>query len=142
MTQSKQRRGFTLMELMIVVAIIFVVLAIAIPNVGAARMQANELAAIRMIGTIHTAQVQHLSQFGKLATALSELGPPPAGAELLPGDLAIGKKSGYLFQLQGTPTGYSVTAVPETPKSTGRRSFYSDQTMIVRDGLSPASNPI
>lgn len=142
MTQSKQRRGFTLMELMIVVAIIFVVLAIAIPNVGAARMQANEVAAIRMIGTIHTAQVQHLSQFGRLATALTELGPPPAGAELLPGDLAIGKKSGYLFQLQGTPKGYSITAVPETPKSTGRRSFYSDQTMIVREGLDAASNPI
>ncbi len=130
------------MELMIVVAIIFVVLAIAIPNVGAARMQANEVAAIRMIGTIHTAQVQHLSQFGRLATALTELGPPPAGAELLPGDLAIGKKSGYLFQLQGTPKGYSITAVPETPKSTGRRSFYSDQTMIVREGLDAASNPI
>jgi type IV pilus assembly protein PilA len=142
MTQSNRRRGFTLMELMIVIAIVLVMLVIAIPNVAAARMQANELAAIKMIGTIHTAQVQHLSQFGKLATALSELGPPPAGAELLPGDLAIGKKSGYLFQLQRTPAGYSVTAIPESHNSTGRRTFYSDQTMVIRESADPASKEI
>jgi len=136
MSKSKQR-GFTLMELMIVVAVILVILVIAIPNVAAARAQANELAAIRMIGTIHTAQIQHLSQSGKMAAALSDLGPPPAGAELIPGDLAAGKKSGYLFHLQGTPRGYSITAVPESKGGTGRRSFFSDQSMIVRENWGP-----
>ncbi|MBM3754592.1 MAG: hypothetical protein FJW38_11505 [Acidobacteria bacterium] len=87
--------------------------------------------------TIHTAQIQHLSKSGKMAMALSGLGPPPAGAELIPGDLAAGKKSGYLFQLQGTPRGYSITAAPESKGGTGRRSFFSDQSMIVRENWGP-----
>ena len=137
------RRGFTLMELMIVVAIIFIILAIAVPKYSNARMQTNELAAIRMIGTIHTMQLQYQSQFGKFAVALSELGPPPSGqpgpaaADLIPGDLAKGKKSGFNFQMQGTPGGYTLTVVPETYNSTGRRSFFSDQSMVIRENWGP-----
>lgn len=137
MTNPNRRRGFTLMELMIVVAIIFVILAIILPNAGAARMQANELAAIRMIGTLHTAQTQYLSQFGRPAPSLADPGPPPAGAELIPGDLTRGKKSGYTFQIQGTPNGYTLTVLPEQHGGTGRRSFFSDQTMVVRENWGP-----
>jgi len=131
------------MELMIVVAIIFVILAIALPKVSGAKMQANELAAIRMIGTVHTTQTQYQSQFGKYAVTLQELGPPASGqasaaaADLLPGDLAKGKKSGYTFQMQGTPGGYTLTVVPETYNSTGRRSFFSDQSMVIRENWGP-----
>lgn len=136
-------RGFTLMELMIVVAIIFVILAIAVPKYNNARMQANELAAIRMVGTIHTTQAQYQSQFGKYAITLQELGPPPSGqpgpaaADLIPGDLAAGKKSGFVFQMQGTPGGYTLNVVPETYNSSGRRSFFSDQTMVIRENWGP-----
>lgn len=137
------RRGFTLMELMIVVAIIFIILAIAVPKYNNARMQANELSAMRMVGTIHTTQAQYQSQFGKYAVTLQELGPPPSGqpgpaaADLIPGDLAKGKKSGFLFQMQGTPGGYTMTVVPETYNSSGRRSFFSDQSMVIRENWGP-----
>jgi type IV pilus assembly protein PilA len=137
------RRGFTLMELMIVVAIIFIILAIAVPKYNNARMQANELSALRMVGTIHTTQAQYQSQFGKYAVTLEELGPPPSGqpgpaaSDLIPGDLAKGKKSGFIFQMQGTPGGYTLTVVPETYNSSGRRSFYSDQSMVIRENWGP-----
>ena len=74
---------------------------------------------------------------------LQELGPPPSGqpgpaaADLLPGDLAKGKKSGFIFQMQGTPGGYTMTVVPETYNSSGRRSFFSDQSMVIRENWGP-----
>ncbi|MBL8236721.1 MAG: prepilin-type N-terminal cleavage/methylation domain-containing protein [Bryobacterales bacterium] len=137
------RRGFTLMELMIVVAIILIILLIAVPKYNNAIMQANEVAAIRMVGSIHTTQAQYQSQFGKYAVTLQELGPPPSGnpgpaaADLLPGDLAKGKKSGYNFQMQGTPGGYTLSVTPENYNSSGRRSFYSDQSMVIRENWGP-----
>ena len=142
-TRLTSRRGFTLMELMIVVAIIFIILAIAVPKYNNARMQANELSAIRMLGTIHTTQAQYQSQFGKYAITLQELGPPasgqpgPAAADLLPGELSKGKKSGFLFQMQGTPGGYTLTVVPDVYNSSGRRSFFSDQSMVMRENWGP-----
>ncbi len=145
--RKRRRGGFSLVELLIVVAIILIILSIALPRLDKARMQTQETAAIRQIGTVHTAQTQYFSQYGKYATALAELGPPasgqpgPNGAELIPGDLAAGTKTGYLFTLQGTPTGYTVNATPVAFNSTGRRTFFSDQTMIIREnwGAEPAT---
>lgn len=131
------------MELMIVVAIISVILMFAVPKYNQSNMITKETGAIRMIGTIHTAQAQYQSQFGKYAVALQELGPPPSGqagpaaADLIPGELSKGKKTGFLFQMQGTPGGYTLTVVPETYNSTGRRSFYSDQSMVIRENWGP-----
>src|SRR5437763_10029597 len=94
-------RGFSLIELLIVVAIILILAAIAVPKLNQNRMYAQETAAIRMIGTIHTAETQYYSQYGKYATALTELGPPasgnagPSASDLIPKDLSEGKKSGY-----------------------------------------------
>ncbi len=144
---NRKRRGFTLIEMLIVVAIVLIIAAIAIPRIDKARMQTQETAAVRQIQTIHTAQAQYYSQFGKYAAKLEELGPPtsgqegPAGAGLLPGDLAKGKKTGYLFSLTGGPGGYTVNANPETFNGTGRRTFFSDQTMIIREnwGQEPAT---
>ncbi len=144
---NRKRRGFTLIEMLIVVAIVLIIAAIAIPRIDKARMQTQETAAVRQIQTIHTAQAQYYSQFGKYAAKLEELGPPtsgqegPAGAGLLPGDLAKGKKTGYLFSLVGGPGGYTVNANPETFNGTGRRTFFSDQTMIIREnwGQEPAT---
>jgi len=138
MYRNRRRRGFTLIELMIVIAIILIIAAIAVPKMNNQMMAAHEMAAIRQITTIHQAETQYYSQFGKYA-ALSELGPPASGAaspsasDLIPKVLADGKNSGYLFAVQGTPTGYAVTAVPETFNSTGRRTFYSDQTLQIRN---------
>jgi type IV pilus assembly protein PilA len=140
MEQSRSRRrrslGFSLIELLIVIAIILIILTIAVPKMGVAQMNAREMAVVREIQTINTAQAQFMSQFGRFATSLTELGPPasggpgPSAADLIPGSLASGDKDGYTFVLAATPSGYSLNVNPKVYNSTGRRSFYSDQNMI------------
>jgi type IV pilus assembly protein PilA len=146
--RSRRERGFSLIELLIVVAIVLILAAVAVPKLNQNRMLANETAAVQQVQTIHKAQVQYQSQFNRFATNLGELGPGqgtgtvgPAAADLIPGDLAAGRKSGFIFTVQGSPTGYVVTATPQTYNSTGRRSFYSDQTLVIREnwGQEPAT---
>lgn len=140
------RRGFSLIELLIVIAIILIIAAIAVPKLDKARMHTQEMAAIQQIRTIHTSQTQYYSQFGTYAKSLEELGPPasgepgPDGADLIPGDLAAGEKSGYRFTVKPTATGYAINADPVVYNGTGRRTFYSDQSMVTREnwGQEPA----
>ena len=135
-------RGFSLIELLIVIAIILIILAIAVPKLGSARMNATETVVIREIQTIHQGQTQYLSQFGKYATTLAELGPPASGgpgpqaADLIPASLASGEKDGYIFTMTATPQGYTVNANPKVYNSTGRRTFYSDQGMAIHQNWS------
>ena len=110
-------------------------------------MYSQETAAIAAIRTIHTAQVQYYSQFGKYAASLTELGPPtsgaagPAAADMIGNDLSGGLKSGYKFTVTGNPGGYVINANPEAYGSSGSRTFYSDQTMVIRQnyGQEPAT---
>jgi prepilin-type N-terminal cleavage/methylation domain-containing protein len=147
MRRNRRRFGFSLMELLIVVAILMIIAAIAIPKVGATLMNAREMAAIRHISTLHSAQLQYMSQFGRYATSLAELGPPasgaagPSGADLIPDELAKGVKGQYQFIVQGTPTGYTINANPVTYGSSGRRTFFSDQTQVIREnwGAEPSN---
>jgi type IV pilus assembly protein PilA len=145
MQQDRSRRGtrgFSLIELLIVIAIILIILTIAVPKLSVARMNASEMAVIREVQTINTTQSQYLSQFGKFATTLAELGPPssggpgPAAADLLPSSLASGEKDGYVFTLAATPQGYTVNATPKVYNTTGRRTFFSDQSMIIHQNWS------
>src|ERR1700730_258229 len=102
MHANRRRRGFSLIELLIVISIILIIAAIAIPKMNNQLMAAHEMAAIRQITTIHQAETQYYSQFGRYATSLTELGPPPSGAatpaasDLIPKVLADGKNSGYM----------------------------------------------
>jgi len=136
------RRGFSLIELLIVIAIILVIVTIAVPQYNKQMMSAHETAAQQAIQTLHAVETQYYSQFGRYAVSLAELGPPasgadgPAAAGLISKDLSEGKKSGYIFNIATTATGYAITAVPETFNSSGRRTFYSDQTLIVRQNWS------
>jgi prepilin-type N-terminal cleavage/methylation domain-containing protein len=138
----RARCGFSLIELLIVIAIILIIAAIAAPKLNVARMQAQEMAAIRTMSTIHGAETSYFSQFGKFAENLQQLGPPaggaagPASADLISGDLAAGQKSGYVFTLTASADGYSISAVPQIFGQTGRRTFFSDQTMVVRENWS------
>jgi prepilin-type N-terminal cleavage/methylation domain-containing protein len=145
--RTRRRLGFSLMELLIVVAILMIIAAIAAPKVGAALMNAREMAAVRHITTIHSAQLQYMSQFGKYASSLIELGPPasgaagPAASDLIPKELAEGVKGGYKFTLSVTPTGYTINADPTAFGNSGRRTFFSDQTQVIREnwGQEPAN---
>lgn len=145
---SRRSAGFSLIELLIVIAIILIIATIALPKLNRARMYAMETAAIRHIQTIHTAQTQYFSQFGKYAPSLTELGPPTSGqanaaaADLIPGDLASGDKGGYKFTLVGNPAGYTVNANPTAYNSTGSRTFFSDQSLVIREnyGQEPATD--
>jgi prepilin-type N-terminal cleavage/methylation domain-containing protein len=135
-----RQAGFSLIELLIVIAIILIILSVALPQMSKSRMHAQEMAAIEEMSTINKAEIQYYSQFNQYATALSQLGPPatagaaegPAAAGLIPGSLASGTAGGYNFTVTQTPQGYAVSAVPKSFGSTGRRTFYSDQTGIVR----------
>src|ERR1017187_5250983 len=94
MWNLKRRRGFSLIELLIVIAIILIIITMALPSLTRARMYTQEVAAIAAIRTIHTAQTVYYSQFGRYATSLAELGPPASGsanasaADMIGNDLA------------------------------------------------------
>jgi type IV pilus assembly protein PilA len=149
MSNRRQRtRGFSLIELLIVIAIILIIITIAVPKYNQTQMYMRETAAVKAIQTIHQMEVQYQSQFGRYATTLAELGPPqsgnpgPAAADLIQRDLSEGEKQGYKFTLTGTNGGYTVQASPVTYGSSGRKSFYSDHTMVIRenDGPEPATS--
>jgi len=139
--------GFSLIELLIVIAIILIILAVALPKLQNARRFAQEMAAEKAISTIHTAETQYYSQYGQYATSLQQLGPPasgaagPSGAELIDRDLASGEKGGFKFILQQTQTGYSVAANPVAFGTGGTHTFYSDQSMSIHShsGQEPAT---
>ena len=89
-----------------------------------------ETAALKAIQTLNTAQVQYNSQFGRFAKSLAELGSS-----------AFGEKFGYKFTLTGTPTGYAISAMPSVFGSAASRTFYSDQSLVIREnyGQEPAT---
>lgn len=141
------RLGFSLIELLIVIAIILIIITIAVPKYNQTQMYMRETAAVKAIQTIHQMEVQYQSQYGRYATSLAELGPPQSGnpgsaaADLIQRDLSEGEKQGYKFAVTGTQGGYVVQAQPLTYGSSGRKSFFSDQTMVIRenDGPEPAT---
>jgi type IV pilus assembly protein PilA len=101
--------------------------ALLMPNLNRAKAMAFETGAIREITKIHTAQAQYYSQFGKYAATLSDLGP----------ELATGEKNGYKFTLQAAPGGYTIQADPTTFGTTGSRTFYSDQSLVIHQNHGP-----
>ena len=155
-----KQKGFSLIELLIVVAIILIIAAIAIPNLIRSKMAANEASAVATLRSINTAEVVYSSTYNvanTFAATLSALADGGTAANCTPGaapptsanacliDAAVATvatsatgKSGY--KLSYTPpsaTGYALNNNPVTPGSSGVRYFYTDQSLVIR--VNPAT---
>jgi type IV pilus assembly protein PilA len=125
---KNNNKGFSLLELLIVVAIILIIATIAIPSLLRSRQAANESAAVANVRTLNTAQVTYLSsaagKYGDMAGLI---------AEKLVDDTFTGTKAGYTYTITLDSTGqdYTVDAVPASP-NTGRYGYYSTPDAVVR----------
>lgn len=153
----KRDAGFSLIELLIVVAIILIIMAIAIPDLLNSRMSANEASAVQSVRTIQTALTSYATSYPNIGypaqlTDLSTSGAIPCLATatqacLIDGTLANGTKSGYIFtyvqDATYTPsTGYSIHADPIGRGKTGRRSFFTDQPGVIRFNTAAAATVV
>jgi type IV pilus assembly protein PilA len=151
MQKTKTRaKGFSLIELLIVVAIILVIAALAVPSFLHSRMAADESAAVAALRILNTAQISFNSAYPTVgfASTLAVLGDSGAGcapptetnACLIDGGLAGGQRSGYTFTLSnvtGTPNStYSVIAAPNVVNYSGVHYFCSYADAVVRVSMS------
>jgi prepilin-type N-terminal cleavage/methylation domain-containing protein len=137
-----REEGFSLIELLIVVAIILIIAAISIPNLLRSRMAANEASAVGSLRTINTACITYSTTYGGFPSSLSNMGTSGAAtstsADLIDNVLASGAKSGYSFSYTpGTAAGgvisvYSITASPIAAGQTGQRYFFTDHSGVIR----------
>ncbi len=150
-TKKHSKKGFSLIELLIVVAIILIIAAIAIPNLLRSRIAANEASAVGSLRTLNTAEITYNTTYPTVGfTGLSALGPASGGgaatsanASLIDANLASGTKSGYSFGVTaGTTTpisSYESAAAPLTPGTTGQRYFCSDASGVIQFNASAAT---
>jgi type IV pilus assembly protein PilA len=146
--------GFTLLELMIVVTLIMIIAAIAIPCLTTSKISANEASAVASIHAINTAELTYAAIYGGYADSLANLGGPDPctkSAEtacLLDQSLAGGLKAGYRFMAVGGSssgghnTTYVVGAAPEVFDRTGHRLFCSTDKGVIRTDLNTSGSTI
>jgi prepilin-type N-terminal cleavage/methylation domain-containing protein len=154
--KQNAQEGFSLIELLIVVAIILIIAAIAIPSFLRSKIAANEASAVGSMRTMNTSCVAYSTAYGQYPAALTNLGPiAPGGtptstsADLIDATLAAGIKSGYTFvYTAGTNNqSYTITATPIVAGQSGQRMLFTDQSNVIRAdtsgaGATAASTPI
>ncbi|HEV2493081.1 MAG TPA: prepilin-type N-terminal cleavage/methylation domain-containing protein [Terriglobia bacterium] len=148
---KKNASGFSLIELLIVVAIILIIAAIAIPNLLRSRMAANQASAVGSLRTLNTSEVTYATTYPAGFTPdLVSLGPPASGnptsaaAGLIDSVLAAGVKSGYSFTYATTAVSgrydtYTLNANPTTAGTTGTNYYFTDQTAVIRQNSTAAA---
>ena len=142
-----KEKGFSLIELLIVVAIILIIAAIAIPNLLRAKIAANQASAVGSLRTLNTACIAFSTSYGQFPTALSALGPVGSGtasstsADLIDSVLSGGTKSGYTFSYAASSPyqAYTIIAKPITAATTGQNSYFTDQSGVIRVDTSGAT---
>jgi len=159
-SMKRPQKGFSLIELLIVVAIILIIAAIAIPNLLRSRMAANEASAVSSVRTINTAEVTYASTYGIGYAALASLRTPVGGC---PGSIGTAAAACLVDEIlgSGTKSGYTITATPSNGAGTmaspfvsfntgaqpvalglaGQRSFCSDESGVIRFDVTGAPPP-
>jgi type II secretory pathway pseudopilin PulG len=138
-------------QLVVAIAILVVLAAIAIPNLLHSNLSENESAAVASLQSLNSACEDYARLYGGYPKSLSTLGPDgaasSASANLIDRELAGGSKSGYAFTytpgasgVSGNILGYRIMANPVTPGTSGRRSFFSDQSGVIRANIAGAAD--
>jgi len=150
---KRNPQGFSLIELLIVVAVILVIAAIAIPNLMRSRVAANQASAVGSLHVLNTAEATYSSTYGGYSPTLGYLGPPEGGTQVVASGAGLidsilsggspgateSSKSGYTFTYSpgvsdqnGRIYSYSILANPITAGTTGNNYYYTDQVGVIR----------
>ncbi len=130
--QPESSGGFTLIELMIVVAILAILLAVAIPLLQNSRLSANEGSAVDSLKSLASANQTYKTRFGSYASSLSDLSDSAFIDSVLGSAGAVPGKSGYIFSYSGLNDSWATNADPIAEGATGNRHFYIDTSGVRR----------